>query len=75
MLSKTTSEFRNWQIRMGYTQRKAASLLGISISTFRYYHTGKRRDTKGSVAYKVKIPRSILLACAAIEAGLKFIGE
>jgi len=50
---------------MGYSMTYAAKRLGLSYSTVRYYRLGKRDDGGA-----VEIPRIVLLACKALEAGL-----
>lgn len=74
MVSKKTRAFRDWQKRMGYTQKEVARSLDMSVSGVRYYCAGGRRDKKGDVSKKVEIPIAILLACAALEAKLSPIG-
>lgn len=60
---------------MGYTQRKIASVLDMSVGGVRYYSAGVRRVKRGGAAQKVEVPVAVLLACAAIEAGLPPIKE
>lgn len=62
----TPTEFRDWRKRLGLSQARAAEALGLGRSTVEQYDSGKRRDRDEPV----KIPRTVALACAAIEAGL-----
>lgn len=56
--------FRLWRKRLGLKQKDAADLLGLKKRMIQYYETGKR-DGK-----HVAIPKSIRLACYALEAGV-----
>lgn len=69
-MASRTQAIRNWQRRMGYTQGRSAEALGICKSAFKYYAAGKRREKKEDEFMKVEIPKTVLLACAAVEAGL-----
>jgi len=64
-------DFKCWRKKNGLTQQQAADALGLIRITVTNYERGSRLGS-GS---EIKIPRSIALACAAIEAGLKPIGE
>lgn len=56
--------FRQWRKRLGLKQKDAADLLGLKKRMIQYYETGSR-DGK-----HVSIPKSIRLACYALEAGV-----
>lgn len=56
--------FRNWRRRLGLKQKDAADLLGLKKRMIQYYETGSR-DGK-----HVSIPKSIRLACYALEMGV-----
>lgn len=56
--------FRLWRKRLGLKQKDAADLLGLKKRMIQYYETGSR-DGK-----HVSIPKSIRLACYALEAGV-----
>ena len=60
----TADEFKAWRKRVNKTQQEAADELGST-----------KRSVQGWEDGSQPIKRSIALACAAIEAGLKPIGE
>lgn len=51
---------------MKLTQKDAGTALDLSENTIRNYDIGRRCDWPTPV----EVPRSVLLACSAIEAGL-----
>lgn len=54
-----------WRTRMGWTQRQAAAALGMSLSGYQAQERGASfRGTPREAS------RALLLACAALEAGL-----
>lgn len=62
--------FRDWRKRLGLKQKDAAELLGLKKRMIQYYETGKRSGND------VAIPKSIRLACYALERGIgDFDGE
>ncbi len=62
--------FRDWRKRLGLKQKEAADLLGLKKRMIQYYETGNRGGKD------VCIPKSIRLACYALEAGiLDYNGE
>ncbi|MGH0004087.1 helix-turn-helix domain-containing protein [Pseudovibrio ascidiaceicola] len=64
----TPEQFKKWRKGMGYKSRDAAAeALGVSAGTIANYETGVRRDDPERV---VEIPRTVILACAALEAGI-----
>lgn len=56
--------FREWRKRLGLKQKDAADLLGLKKRMIQYYETGSRSGKD------VTIPKSIRLACYALEAGV-----
>jgi len=62
---------------LGLTQKQAAAKLGLSVSMIKNYDSGflRRRDAATGELLEVDIPRTVALACAAIAAGLKPIGD
>ena len=56
--------FRDWRKRLHLKQKEAADLLGLKKRMIQYYETGKRGGKD------VSIPKSIRLACYALEAGV-----
>jgi len=64
-------QFKAWRKKLNLTQQQAADALGVYARTITNYERGSRYEDGRAV----KIPRSIALACAAIEAGLNPVGE
>lgn len=59
-----------WRARLGITQRAAAAALGLTLAAYQANERGQ------SFAGKPRSPsRRLLLACAAIEAGIEPIGH
>ncbi|MEQ8658550.1 MAG: helix-turn-helix transcriptional regulator [Hyphomicrobiales bacterium] len=56
--------FREWRKRLGLKQKDAADLLGLKKRMIQYYETGSRSGKH------VSIPKSIRLACYALEVGV-----
>lgn len=54
-----------WQARLGLTDRAAAAALGMSLSAYQAQKLGRENGKPRSAS------RALLLACAAIEAGLQ----
>lgn len=67
----TADNFKAWRKEMELSQSAAAKELGLSVDTLTNYEAGIRRDNGKPVI----IPRHVALACAALKAGLKPIGE
>lgn len=65
-------KFKLWRKKMGFTQSAAAEALGVSRATIQLYELGYRTENP---KIKVAIPKSIALACAAINANLNSFGE
>jgi len=63
--------FKTWRKKMGFTQQQAADALGLFRNTITNYERGARAEDGRAVI----IPRTVALACAAVEAGLKPVGE
>ncbi|MDE2020173.1 MAG: helix-turn-helix transcriptional regulator [Patescibacteria group bacterium] len=63
-------KFRAWRKKLGWKREETASKLGISLSTVRNYEKGCRTDRDDVI-----IPLLVAWACAAIDAGLKPLGE
>lgn len=61
----TSSEFRQWRVGMGYSQRRASEMLGLSQATVYWYELGIRGGKE------VEIPKVVELACKAIKMGVK----
>jgi hypothetical protein len=59
----TTDEFRDWQQRMGYTNVRAASAMGMSLSGYNQLRQGVSRTTGQELA----IDKRTALACVALE--------
>lgn len=55
-----------WRQRMGMSQRAAAAALGLALTTYQDQERGTNRRT----GQPIRTPRTLLLACAALEAGL-----
>jgi len=67
----TNEQFKAWRKKMNFTLQQAADALGLYARTISNYERGARYED----GREVKIPRSIALACAAVEADLKPVGE
>ena len=61
-----------WRHRMKYTQKEAWWALGVSRSGYQIWEAGHRFDKPSE---PVAVPKSILLACSALEEGLAPIAE
>ena len=62
----TPEQFKTWRKRHFRSQQAAADALGLSRDTVVNYEAGRRRDSD----QPVEIPRTVELACAAIEEGI-----
>lgn len=58
------SDFKKWRKSLGLSQKDAAQILGLKRRMIQYYEKGERDGEK------VKIPRSVRLACYAISNGV-----
>ncbi len=61
----TPAQFRSWRKDLGFKQKDAAERLGLKKRIIQYYETGQR-DGK-----KVRIPKSVRLACYALSQGIE----
>lgn len=62
----TSTPIARWRARMAISQRAAAEALGMSLSAYQEQERG------ASFAGVPRAPsRALLLACAAVESGLK----
>ncbi len=57
-------EFKSWRKSLGMSQKDAAKALGLKPRIIQYYEKGERNGEK------VKVPRSIRLACYALSQGV-----
>lgn len=57
-------EFRRWRKSLGMSQKDAAKALGLKPRIIQYYEKGERDGEK------VKVPRSVRLACYALAQGV-----
>ncbi len=57
-------EFKKWRKSMGFSQKEAAQALGLKRRMIQYYEKGERDGEK------VKIPRTVRLACYALTQGI-----
>ncbi|NUB29744.1 helix-turn-helix domain-containing protein [Azospirillum brasilense] len=60
----TADEFKTWRKGLDLTQQEAADAIGITKRSVQLYEAGTQ-----------PVSRTIALACAAIAAGLKPLGE
>ena len=60
-----SGDFKKWRKSLGLSQKDAANLLGLKRRMIQYYEKGERDGEK------VKIPRSVRLACYAIAQGVE----
>jgi transcriptional regulator with XRE-family HTH domain len=50
----TATELKSWRARLGWTQEKAASALGMTLSAYRWNETnGVRRETVRLLAARI----------------------
>jgi transcriptional regulator with XRE-family HTH domain len=57
-------DFKRWRKAQHLSQKQAAEALGLKRRVVQYYEKGERDGEK------VKIPRTVRLACAALSHGL-----
>jgi DNA-binding XRE family transcriptional regulator len=60
----THEEIKLWRKRLGMTQQQAGDAIGVTKRSIQLFEAGDQ-----------PVSRTIALACAAVEAGLKPIGE
>ena len=68
----TPADLKAWQDGQALSYRAAAKALGVSPATYFDWLSGTSRNTGKPIT---KLSRTVALACAAIECGLKPIGE
>jgi transcriptional regulator with XRE-family HTH domain len=56
--------FKRWRKSLGFSQKEAAEALGLKRRMIQYYEKGEREGEK------VKVPRSVRLACWALSEGI-----
>ena len=57
-------DFKRWRKALSFSQKEAAEALGLKRRVVQYYEKGERGGAK------VKIPKTVRLACAALSQGL-----
>ena len=62
----TNEDLKAWRTSMGYTQRTAASALGVALKSYQQLESGKTFGTGTPIA----IDQRTALACAALAARL-----
>jgi transcriptional regulator with XRE-family HTH domain len=62
----TPDDFKAWRKAMEMNQAQAGEALGLTRETIVNYEAGKRRDNGKPVV----IPKTVALACLAIQHGL-----
>lgn len=67
----TPEDLKAWRAQMGLNQRDAAAALGVAAKNYAQLELGKNYST----GKPVTIDRRTALACAALSAGLKPLGE
>jgi predicted transcriptional regulator len=70
MESKSSKAFCLWRKRMGLSYHQAAQALGLCTSAVGFYSRGTRKNQKESEEKIVDVPKTVLLACKALEHGL-----
>ena len=58
-------DFKKWRKSLDLSQKEAAEALGLKRRVVQYYEKGERNGEK------VKIPKSVRLACYALAAGVR----
>ncbi len=61
----TPRRFKRWRKRLKLSQKEAADALGLKPRMIQYYEKGERNGEK------VKIPKTVRLACYAIDHGVE----
>ena len=60
----TPRKFKRWRKRLKLSQKEAAEALGLKPRMIQYYEKGERNGET------VKIPKTVRLACYAIDQGV-----
>lgn len=60
----TPADFKNWRKGLSMTQQAAADELGVTKRTVQLYEAGD-----------LAVTRTVALACAALSAGLRPVGD
>lgn len=68
MVSKSSKAFNSWRKRTGLTYKEASIVLGICMASIGYYTRGERKNV--DISEPVEVPKTVLLACSAVEANL-----
>jgi predicted transcriptional regulator len=65
MATKSSEAFSKWRERMKFSYSQAAEALGLCVSAVGFYSRGsrKKKDEQGDV----EVPKTVLLACKAVE--------
>ena len=58
-------DFKRWRKALSFSQKEAAEALGLKRRVVQYYEKGERGGAK------VKIPKTVRLACAALSNGVE----
>lgn len=74
MTHPTHLAFRRWRRRVGATWRECSVQLGVCVTTVQTYETGVAYGGLAGKRAAHPVPRGILLACAALEAGIPPVG-
>ncbi len=61
----TADQFKKWRKSLKLSQKEAADALGLKRRILQYYEKGERDGDR------VEIPKTVRLACYAIEHGCK----
>lgn len=59
-----------WRTELGFSQREAASRLGLALKNYQFLEWGENRSFKDRPR-PVVMSKRVALACSAISAGLK----
>lgn len=65
------SSLHNWRTRRGWSQRRAAAELGCTLTSYQQWESGVSRKT----GRPTPPTKTVLLAAAALEHGLKPVSE
>lgn len=65
------AQLRQWRAQMGLSQRAAASVFDVALTTYQSWELGKNLGTGAPL----EISRTVDLACGALAAGVKPYSE